>query len=380
MYRRANLPVSKPSGPVLGLAAVLVAGLFAGLVIGAIWSRIGQEGVPEDAYVVMVSLLYDRERSVPNALDRLALLENGNSAHSITVLADAYPKAHPEAQTESRAIRQLASALNKDSASSQPTRTPSGETKSGGGFDGMWLWLGIALLFVSSLGVGGPMVLRLVDPTRRRLSPSFGRKSRYTLSLESRPQRRPTASPPSIRTLNYARQEMARESADDDAPEQVSVLSSPRAEFRFQSHYQFGEDPYDEVHPIVDRASGSLIGACGFSSELKMSEENPGRFYAFSVWAHDYVGGDKFKRIGIVSKWAKSKAPPDLVRWAGNGKMNEVVVANPGMRIVLDTGNLHVDVNISSFRYGTESGLPQDGYFASLATAFDVRIKSSEQG
>ncbi len=131
---------------------------------------------------------------------------------------------------------------------------------------------------------------------------------------------------------------------------------------------------------MMDRTSGALIGACGFSAELKLSDSVPGRYYGFSVWAHDYFGGERLKCVGIVSRWAKSSAPPELVRWAEAGNVGEVVVANPGMRLLIDTANLAVDVNISDFRYGTDGSAPPESYFSSLAVNFNVKVKDLVEG
>jgi hypothetical protein len=120
-----------------------------------------------------------------------------------------------------------------------------------------------------------------------------------------------------------------------------------------------------------------LIGACGISAELKLSDDDPGHYYAFSFWAHDYVSDGNLRRIAVVSKWAKSQAPAELVRWTERSRVDDVVVANPGMRLLIDTGSLSVDVNLAGFRYGNDAEAPPDAYFSSLSATFDIKVKSS---
>ncbi len=391
MMRRFDFKISQSNGPLLGLAGLLLVGLVTGLIVGWLWSRVGQDGIREDDYLVMVSLLYDRDRSVPNAQERLAILQDSDVLRNLTALSESYPKTHPEAQTEARALRQLANALGKSPADSKSQQSTS-DRSSQGGSGGIWIWLGIALVFVVILGVGGPFALQFAHSTQGRFGLPWNRAPRRRSSIfDGRTVRRPTVSPNSIRTLQRLQRtavEEPKENQQDDtelemqqfktfSPSKSFSSSSPSTSaLRFSSRYEFGEDPYDEVHPVNDKISGELIGACGFSAELKLSDEFPGRYYAFSVWAHDYVGGSKLKSVGIVSKWAKSKAPPQLVRWSESGKAAEVVVANPGMRLLIDTAKLAIDVNISSFRYGGDALAPPDSYFSSLVVNFDVKIKS----
>lgn len=377
MARRLGIKGSGTSGPLVGLASLLAVGFIVGFFGGWLWVSVGQEGIGENDYVVMVSLLYERDRSVPNAMERLAALEKSDTVRSIAGLAEAYPKIRPEAQTEARALRQLATALSKSSgeANSQTNVAPEGE----GGSGGIWLVLGIALVFVVFLGVAGPFALRFASSTRRGFVLPWSKGTRRnSLSFGGKSGRRPTISAGNVRTARRAPQPLVEESSlvDENPPTESWPAKAP-AGLRFQSGYAFGEDPYDEVHPITDRETGSLIGACGLSAELKLSEDIPGHYYAFSFWAHDYVGDGNLRRIALVSKWAKAKAPAELVRWTERSRVDEVVVANPGIRLLIDTANLAIDVNIASFRYGSDAEAPPDAYFSSLDATFDVQMKNS---
>ncbi|MBI2955597.1 MAG: hypothetical protein HYY30_14875 [Chloroflexi bacterium] len=379
MVKRVEFKISEPSGPLVGLTSLLIIGLIVGLLLGWAWSSLDQEGIREDDYLVMVSLLYARDRSMPNALERLAVLEDDNVAQDIASLAEAFPKEHPEAQAEARALQQLANGLAKPSAETAGQSVASAPGSSDG-LGGAWLWLGIALVFVCFLGLGGPFALRFMHSTGPRFRTPWSRPSRRgTISLDRHSPRRPTVSLSQPRTVSRMRQRTVEEppapSEESDASIDILPLK-PSSGLQFQSRYDFGEDTFDEVHPVMNTASGELIGACGLSAELKLSESSPERFFGFSVWAHDHAGGGSLKTIGIVSKWAKAKAPPTLVRWAETGKVDDIVVANPGMRLPIDTGALAIDVNITGFRYGADHDVPPESYFTNLAVTFDVKMKN----
>ena len=509
MARRLDIGLSQPSGPVLGLVALLVLGLFVGLFAGGLWGRVSQQGISEDDYIVMVSALYERERSIANAQERLSQLGKSDIAQATSSLAEAYPKRHPEAQTEARALRQLASALNR--AATQDTVAKTADPQREGGSDGKWTWMVAALVVILALAFGGPMALKYARTTRGRLavhpssivdraswrrpsatgsqdtaaarergiaglsvrplgsrslpeviaSESAGqtgtgadalrRAGRFATNLgglqppgrdtsrsgglergdrhgvgPDSPQRSerivasttglrgaertgvtsdgfpraertgagankekepPLGRPEASNPILSARQMLERwrparhlgqvdeRSARDRLRSPHKPPAGPTSGLHFESHYQLDDEPYDEVHPIVDRETGDLIGACGISAVLRLLDTPRPRYYAFSIWVHAYASNETIKTVGIGSRWAQASAPPELVAWAASGTVDEILAASTDFRSTLQTHTFRVDVTIDSFRFGSDAESPRDSYFANLVAVFDVSVK-----
>ncbi|MBI4320815.1 MAG: hypothetical protein HY675_20170 [Chloroflexi bacterium] len=382
MARRTNIGLSEPSRPVLGLFAIAVVGFVVGFLFGGAWSRVGQQGIKEDDYFVMVSALFERERSLANAQDRLAVLGRSDIARATLSLSETYPRSHPEAQVEARSLRQLANALNGVAATGTDGRATSGSPTDSGS-NGIWFWLGVALVLICLLGFGGPLILRFAAASRGRLTArGLGGTGSSRVSRVRRETARPipfTRRTPGRVLSSEVRSDGANQQPSDGIDSTVGLKRGIALGLQFESRYQFGEEPYDEVHPIVDGYTGDLIGACGTSAVLKLNDTPHPRYFAFSVWAHDYVSDEPLKNVVIVSRWAQANAPPELVSWAGNGVIDQVLPVGQGLQFTLETYALRVEVMVDSFRFGTDAESPRDSYFTNLVISFHVSIKRNRQ-
>lgn len=411
MQKRPTLRVAEPSGPILGLAAIFAVSLIVGLLVGGVWTRFDRNGIREDDYIAMVSLIYTRDADLRGAEERLALVERDDIVKRVVSLAQEYPGSHPDAQAEARALRQLANAFERPTASRSPAQDTA--SRSGESFS-PWTWLGLALVIICILGIGGPVALRLVHSTRQgltgvRLSRPSNRSSTSrwrdgpnrgapTLPLDADegidqfaqsgpqaqsgppPQAGPTSrmapSNPVARVVSSSPLARVQRAV---VPQKQSTARFPSSRWHgatatFVSRYRHGVDPYDEVHPILSPLSGELIGACGMSALLKLADSADGRYYALSIWAQDYISDEPLRCVGLVSSYCKSHPPVELMRWAQSRVADEILVANPGLTLSLDTSNLKVEVNVLGLRYGIDVRGPDDSFFSELEVSFQVTV------
>ena len=135
-----------------------------------------------------------------------------------------------------------------------------------------------------------------------------------------------------------------------------------------------GDDPYDEIHPIVDRETGVLLGACGLSASKWLEPAGSGKFYAFTAWLHDYVSDQELRSVGIVSRWALDQGRNLTEEWLQSGAVDDIVEAKNGGITRLETGSLAGNVTINESHYN--NGTPAQSHFSRLSIRFEIFVKS----
>ncbi len=163
------------------------------------------------------------------------------------------------------------------------------------------------------------------------------------------------------------------ESQHTAAPARAAAASS-RSRVGFQSTYELGDDPYDEIHPIVDRETGVLLGACGLSASKWLEPAGSGKFYAFTAWLHDYVSDQELRSVGIVSRWALDQGRNLTEEWLQSGAIDDIVEAKNGGITRLETGSLAGNVTINESHYN--NGTPAQSHFSRLSIRFEIFVKS----
>jgi hypothetical protein len=151
---------------------------------------------------------------------------------------------------------------------------------------------------------------------------------------------------------------------------------SGRLQISFRSSYSFGDEPYDEIHPILDRSTKTLVGACGVSAARQLDGGGGIQYWAFTAWVHDYQSKEEqLRAVGLVSEFAYERFGDEIDEWLASGEVDEVKEATFGPVARLETGNLAVDLSIEEYEFG--DGEPAGSYFSRLAAKFDVELRSS---
>jgi hypothetical protein len=384
---------------------VVVACLLLGIAVGALVSSFAiarkAAKVSDADYVLMVADLFDHEKSVFNARERLAVIGK-NPVDIADAALETYSREHPEDRRGVDSLRQLDQGLRQAEADAASTR--------GASSPGI---IGVLALIVASvvIAAGAAWIWRLVETRGVRLPSVPSRSERGAPgrglatavasaagALRRRPTTRsapdeeltddePSTSParPHRRPLNHRRPSLASIEAPPPidgrrTPRPVSAgarmgraIDSPEvrdtAERRtFAANYRLGDDPYDDVHPIVDDR-GELIGACGLSATE--SSDRAGRYYGFTCWLQDYVQPNELSAVGLVTRSGQIARSAAIAEWRRRGTIDEVHAVERGLQIGLRTSRIDAVVTIVDFDY-TPPAHGSPGYFARLNVRLEV--------
>ncbi|MCL4535029.1 MAG: hypothetical protein M1370_07725 [Bacteroidetes bacterium] len=359
---------------------------------------------PTDETIVLIAYLYDREGVLNNARDRLALLGEKGSDQVVDDLASNYPKTHPDQPREAQSLGRLA----KDLGLSKPAGRPSGQ----GSKDDLG-WLGTTLLVVFLLLMVGSF---MASVTRGRWSTAFaglGQGARRlrppaepiddSMGRASAPPAEPIEEPTPARWLEapkqwWSRLTSSRQSARRrersmtarrPASYEADIEPSPRpwgvepppepvAEpgrllLSFQSTYRAGQDPYQEVYPILEDQTAVLIGACGLSPGLASDPSRPERYHTMVVWLHDYRNPHVLRNTVLVSRGLYYDRPQDLEDWLNSQPIQAALPAEPGRSMTLEGAALRARVSVLEVE--TEPMSNPSGPIAWLVLRFDITLK-----
>lgn len=365
-------------------------------------------------YVAVVAQLFQREHNEEIARERLALLG------SPTILVE---QALREAQagkvqdeSDRAALQALAQALAPASASSsqpanvdaatqpasQPTVTTDDSAAKSGplGDPEQSPLLGPIVAFVIAFLLGIVVLVRTAGLSLPLAGALGGRLS------GARAPERMTRSRPPLATLrtgapafrparpagNGRRAEAAVVDAREDEPGEDDVpvraggrsatLVQPRTVARaarsvsFQSTYHLGDEPYDEIHPITDPSTGTLVAACGLSSALKLASSTAPRYYAFTAWVQDYLSDEQLRAVGLVTRGALDAESVQIDAWAREGQLEQVISAREGSSTQLKTPTITTEISVVEVDCGRSGAT--DGYFSKLTVRFDVHWDADE--
>jgi hypothetical protein len=359
-------------------AVTLLAALLIGFAIGsAIYGLSATRGAPRVAdaeYVLMVADLYEHEKSVYNARERLAQL--GQSPVEIAeASAEAYARQNPEARRDVDALRQLATALRQAEADAP--------TASGAPAGTMAVVILIAISI--ALGAGAAWLWKRAE-TRGVRMPHLRRGEESDVEPEAAPRRfgklasalattvgRGATATSTRRNGRTAAHAPVEESASVTASraKRAPATSTPQVAVErpsFESNYTLGDDPYDSIHPIHD-AAGELVGACGLSATE--AGDRPGRYFGFTAWLQDYSASKELSALGLVTRSGQIARSAGVNEWLRRGTIDDILPVEPGAEDRLETSRLSVLVSIVDSEYAPPStGTP--GYFGRLAVRFEV--------
>jgi hypothetical protein len=366
---------------VIALAASLLLGFAVGSAIAGLSISRSAAKVGDADFVLMVADLYQHEKSVYNARERLLQIGR-NPLELADAAADASASARPDARRDNDALKQLAAALRQSEGELAPrAEVPVGTIAVGLlillsivlGAGAAWLWKraetgGMRLPYLGrssepdqpSESEGGPP--RRFGKLATRLATQVGRAR--APSSAARPERRRGAAPASEPSdESPARPERRR-------PVEVGAATTATAAARlvFESYYSLGEDPYDSIHPIHD-PRGELLGACGLSATEP--SDRPGRYYGFTAWLQDYGAGNDLAAVGLVTRAGQIARSAAVNEWLRRGTIDGVLPVERGADHRLSTPNVTVRITIVDVDYAPPSpGSP--GYFGRLTVRFEL--------
>ncbi|MGD8731535.1 MAG: hypothetical protein PVH92_06640 [Anaerolineales bacterium] len=150
--------------------------------------------------------------------------------------------------------------------------------------------------------------------------------------------------------------------------ELAEVVEQPLATFR--TTYTLGDDLYDDSFSIESPATGDFLGECGVGITHAMSVGEPKKVSAFEVWLFDKNDIQTVTKI-LLSKYAYS----DEDTRGTLAAKGDMILAESGETVVLETASLQVEARIVDLSYG-EGALPSESFFDRLTIELKARSKS----
>ncbi len=169
------------------------------------------------------------------------------------------------------------------------------------------------------------------------------------------------------RQFAQAREERKQVEAEEAFAE-VEAQPGEEALAHHITTYKFGDDYFDESFAI-ETETGEFLGECGINLSEVINEGTPKEAAAFEVWLFDKTDIQTVTKVLVVPDASEA-----LVRRAQD--KGEVVVAQPGDTLDLETGNLRAQVRIRDMRVGESAN---GTFFEQLTTEFLIWQKAGTE-
>lgn len=128
----------------------------------------------------------------------------------------------------------------------------------------------------------------------------------------------------------------------------------------FAATYKFGEDNYDTSFTL-ETARGEFLGETGMGSSETIGEGKPDKVTAFDVWLFDKTDVRTVTQILMSEAAYNDQATRQRLATKG-----ELVLAEKGKHVKLETATLGVDAEIVDLVYASTPGLPPNSHFQKL--------------
>ncbi|TAK23300.1 MAG: hypothetical protein EPO26_08600 [Chloroflexota bacterium] len=338
--------------------------------------------------VVLVAKLYEREKSIFNARERLAFL-NRPAVEMADLAADTLLRDRPAATRDIESTRALAEALRQNEREIN-RQTDGGSTSFGViGVVILSMAIGLAVLRVvgflrgrghtlplatgnlasgkeKPFGRAGnllrPLLTSMIDGAavleKRSDVPAAGRK--MVDSIVQRVNPRPQA-PPRM--------------ADPPAPAQERTAVPERRSFAdtFTIHYDIDRDnDVDFMHAILG-PNGERQGLCG----LSMTESCDGtrRYYGLTIWVQQYRD-DQLTTVGVITPSADRRVSAKITNWQRDMSLSSVISAHDGLEVQVATDDIAIVARFGNFAIDPDKTWMPD-YFSSVIATFEIASSHS---
>jgi hypothetical protein len=141
----------------------------------------------------------------------------------------------------------------------------------------------------------------------------------------------------------------------------------------FFTTYQLGEDTYDESFSI-ETPMGEFLGECGVGISDTLGNGDPDKVTAFEVWLFD-----KSDIRTVTQVLMSDHAFNDSAFRSKLSAKGDLVLAEPGATLRLETTGLQVDVKVSELVYG-QGDQPAKSFFSKLTIELVASAKSPDSG
>jgi len=325
-----------------------IAGLLLGLIIGLpilgwwIWPVQWYDAAPyhmrqdlQQQYLCMAIDSYAANSTNPLAeqLAKNRYISLGD--RSATVMAQLIGNPGICQTTSIAAIQAFGTLVSSGSSSvifptTQPGTSSTGTKSSGGSV------ILLVLLCVVTIAVGAALFY------------VFVLRNRKAHLAQTKPEKVFTQEPPVV----------SRTEAED-------VSSSGNPISQFMTTYSLGDDLYDDSFSI-DSPSGEFLGECGIGISETIGVGDPKKVTAFEVWLFDKNDIQTVTKI-LMSQHAYND-PGYRQKLMSKG---ELILIEPGQKVLLETASLQLEVKVIDANYG-QGGLPSGSYFDRLTLEMDV--------
>lgn len=344
------------------LVIAAIAGLGLGLLIGwVLWpvqytdtDLYSLRASQREIYVQLVADSYALTGDLELATARLRELEAGGRSFQDVANYVAEVAAEQRAEgdvTQAERVQVLATAIGAAQPTPPvgPTATPlppEEEEGAGGGF----IRICLILLFVLLVVVG---LLLIVSYLLNRRRPRVAR---------------PVV--PSREREAMAEGEVEEGEAQEWTPQDVEwdITAESLALGHFVTTFELGDDGYDESFGI-ETETGEFLGECGvaISEVIGTGTEKP---VAFDIWLFDKSDIRTVTTV-VVSRYAYED---DALR-AKLGAKGDVILAEQGQSVILETATLRVNAEVIDMEYGSEGDLPDESFFEKFTVELSPSTK-----
>jgi hypothetical protein len=253
-------------------------------------------------------------------------------------------------------------------AAATPAATPS--PNAGGGGLGSLLIPIVVLALLILVGVGGYYVY---SRSRAGAAAPAGRGASIAGAAEEMAPARPMGMPsmPSASGPAPSAARVAPVAAPMERPAPARPAAAPTAKTlgTFAATYKFGDDSYDTAFTL-ETARGEFLGECGMGISDTIGEGKPDKVTAFDLWLFDKIDVRTLTQI-LMSEYAFN----DQTLRQRLAQKGELVLAEKGKHILLETATLRVDASIVDLVYASTPGLPPNSHFQKLIVQMDASQK-----
>jgi len=134
---------------------------------------------------------------------------------------------------------------------------------------------------------------------------------------------------------------------------------------QFMTTYLVGDDLYDDFFSI-EAPTGEFLGECGIGISETVGVGEPKRIAAFEIWLFDKNDIQTVTKV-IMSDYVNED---EKIRMRLESK-GELVLAEPGKTILLETATLQLEARIMDMEYG-EGAAPDRSFFERLTLEMSV--------